>query len=58
MIQEAHRETAVETKESSDERKRWKPAANHPWRQYRSVYLHKKRMTYLKQHALAEELFE
>jgi hypothetical protein len=34
-------------------RRRWKPAANHPWRQYRSVYLQKKRVMFLKQQSEA-----
>jgi len=36
------------------ERKRWKPPASHPWRQYRSVYLQKKRMEFIRERQAAE----
>jgi ribonuclease D len=36
------------------EHRRWKPPANHPWRQYRSVYMQKKRMDLIRQRQLAE----
>jgi hypothetical protein len=43
--------------EAEENRRRWKPAANHPWRQYRSVYLQKKRLTFLRQQtAMAEAM--
>lgn len=35
-------------------RRRWKPPANHPWRQYRSVYLQKKRMDFIRERQAAE----
>ena len=42
------------SQDEHDEEAKWRPASNHPWRQYRSVYLQKKRMEYLRQHAPAE----
>jgi hypothetical protein len=39
---------------SGFERRRWKPPANHPWRQYRSVYLQKKRMDLVRERQAAE----
>ena len=33
---------------------KWKPATNHPWRQYHSVCMSKKRSEYLKEHPVPE----
>jgi hypothetical protein len=61
MTQQATRlgveERMMGVSETDDNRRRWKPAANHPWRQYRSVYLQKKRLAFLRQQtALAEAI--
>jgi hypothetical protein len=36
------------------DRRRWKPSANHPWRQYRAVYLQKKHMNLVREQQVAE----
>jgi len=40
----------------ADGGRRWKPSANHPWRQYRSVYLQKKRIEFVREREGVGEL--
>jgi hypothetical protein len=52
MASQLTQEEAVSTEQ--ERRQRWKPAANHPWRQYRAVADRRRRVAYWQQSALRE----